>query len=47
MTRFRGRDGIEIFARSAFVFRVRALKITSLCLYQETEQALKAVGLSE
>jgi len=44
---FRGRDGIEALARSAFVYTVRAGRITRMCLYQETEQALEAVGLAE
>jgi hypothetical protein len=29
------------------VFTLRNRKITHICLYQETEQALKAVGLAE
>jgi uncharacterized protein len=47
VARFRGRDGVEVFARSAFVYTVRARKITRFCLYQETQQALEAVGLGE
>ena len=43
----RGRDGIEVSARSAIVFTFRSHRITRMCLYQETEQALKAVGLVE
>jgi len=43
----RGRDGIEVSARSTLVFTVRGRRITRICLYQETEQALKAVGLAE
>jgi hypothetical protein len=43
----RGRDGIEVSARSTLVFTVHNRKIVRLCLYQETEQALKAVGLAE
>jgi ketosteroid isomerase-like protein len=39
-----GRDGIEVFARSAFVMTMRSHKVKRICLYQETEQALKAVG---
>jgi ketosteroid isomerase-like protein len=42
-----GRDGIEAVARSALVFEVRSGRIVRLCLYQETRQALEAVGLSE
>jgi ketosteroid isomerase-like protein len=47
VARQRGRDGIEVSARSTFVFTIRNRKITRICLYQETEQALKAVGLAE
>jgi ketosteroid isomerase-like protein len=47
MSRSRGRDGIEVFARATFVFTVRDRKITRMCLYQEQDEALKAVGLAE
>jgi ketosteroid isomerase-like protein len=47
VARFRGRDGIEILARSAFVYTFRAAKITHLCLYQETQEALEAVGMGK
>jgi ketosteroid isomerase-like protein len=43
----RGRDGIEVSARGTFVFTLRDGKITRICLYQETAEALKAVGLEE
>ena len=43
----RGRDGIEVSARSTFVFELRDGKIIRICLYQETEEALKAVGLED
>ena len=43
----RGRDGIEVSARSTLVFAVRDRKLMRVCLYQETEEALKAVGLAE
>ena len=43
----RGRDGIETVARSTFVFEVRGDLITRICLYQETQEALEAAGLSE
>jgi ketosteroid isomerase-like protein len=43
----RGRDGIEVSARAAFVFTLHDGKITRLCLYQELPEALKAVGLEE
>jgi ketosteroid isomerase-like protein len=41
-----GRDGIQVSARSTFVFTVRGGKLIRICLYQETEQALEAVGLA-
>ncbi len=41
----RGRDGIESVARSAFVFELRSGLITRIRLYQETHEALEAVGL--
>lgn len=43
----RGRDGIEVSARSALVFTVRNRQIARICLYQKTEEALKSVGLAE
>src|SRR6266480_3212988 len=46
VTRFRGRDGIEVLARSTLVYTIRSRKVTRLCLYQETQQALEAVGLA-
>jgi ketosteroid isomerase-like protein len=46
VTRFRGRDGIETLAESTLVFTVRNRKIARICLYQETDEALKAVGLA-
>jgi ketosteroid isomerase-like protein len=42
-----GRDGIEVSARSTPVFQVRDGKIIRICLYQETEDALNALRLSE
>jgi ketosteroid isomerase-like protein len=42
----RGRDGIETVARSALVFEVRDRLIARIRLYQETNDALEAVGLS-
>jgi ketosteroid isomerase-like protein len=47
VARSRGRGGIEASARNALLFTVRDGKISRICLYQETEQALKAVGLAE
>jgi ketosteroid isomerase-like protein len=43
----RGRDGIETVARSALVFEIRSGRVARLCLFQETREALEAVGLSE
>jgi ketosteroid isomerase-like protein len=43
----RGRDGIETVARATFAFEVRGGLITRVVLYQETQEALEAVGLSE
>jgi ketosteroid isomerase-like protein len=43
----RGRDGIETVARSAFVFEIRNGLIARIRLYQETHEALDAVGLGE
>jgi ketosteroid isomerase-like protein len=43
----RGRDGIEVSARSTLVFTVREHRISRICLYQETEEALRDVGLSQ
>jgi ketosteroid isomerase-like protein len=43
----RGRDGVEVVARSALVFEVRGGRIARICLFQETHQALEALGLSE
>jgi ketosteroid isomerase-like protein len=45
VSHLRGREGIEVSARATFVFTLRNRKITRICLYQETGQALKAVGL--
>jgi ketosteroid isomerase-like protein len=43
----RGRDGIELVARATFVFTIRNGAIERITLYQEREEALEAVGLSE
>ena len=43
----RGRDGIEVQARAAWVWTLREGRITRLCFYQERQEALEAVGLSE
>jgi ketosteroid isomerase-like protein len=43
----RGRDGIEVSARTALLFRIENGQITSLRLFDEEDEALEAVGLSE
>jgi ketosteroid isomerase-like protein len=43
----RGRDGIEVRARSAWLIRIRDGEQTSLTLYQTKEEALEAAALSE
>ena len=43
----RGRDGIEVSARSTLVFAVHNHQITRICLYQDENEALKAVGLAD
>jgi len=43
----RGREGIEVSARSAQVFTVENRQITRLQLFQERAEALEAVGLRE
>jgi ketosteroid isomerase-like protein len=43
----RGRDGIEVAAKSTFVFTVEHGLTTRLELFQEQAEALEAVGLSE
>jgi ketosteroid isomerase-like protein len=46
-TRFRGREGIEVIARSTFVFTVENPQITRLRMFQERDEALEAIGLEE
>jgi ketosteroid isomerase-like protein len=43
----RGRDGIEVQARSAWLHTIRDGEQTSLTLYQTKQEALEAAGLSE
>ena len=43
----RGRDGFEVTARSALVFKVEDGQITRLRMFQEQAEALEAAGLSE
>jgi ketosteroid isomerase-like protein len=47
VARSKGRGGIEASARNALLFTIRDGKISRICLYQETEQALKAAGVAE
>ena len=46
-SRIRGRQGIEVVARSKFVFTVENGRITRLRMFQERAEALEAVGVSE
>jgi ketosteroid isomerase-like protein len=43
----RGRDGIEIKVRPSGVWTIRGGRIVHACFYQEWQEALAAVGLSE
>jgi ketosteroid isomerase-like protein len=43
----RGRDGIEVSARVTQVWTVRDGTLVRMCMYQERQEALEAVGLSE
>jgi ketosteroid isomerase-like protein len=43
----RGREGVEVIARSAFVYTVENGQITRLRMFQERAEALAAAGLSE
>jgi ketosteroid isomerase-like protein len=43
----RGRDGIEVSARSTLVYTFLDGRVGRVCLYQEQDEALKAVGLAE
>jgi ketosteroid isomerase-like protein len=43
----RGRDGIEVQARSAWLIAIRDGETTSFTLYQTKQEALKAAGLKE
>ena len=47
ITYLRGRDGIEVRARSAWLTTIRDGEQTSLTLYQTKREALEAAGLSE
>ena len=43
----RGRDGIEVVSRPTFVWTIRDGAIERISLYQERQDALAAVGLSD
>jgi ketosteroid isomerase-like protein len=43
----RGRDGMEVIARSTFVYTVENGQITRIRMFQELSDALEASGLSE
>jgi ketosteroid isomerase-like protein len=43
----RGRDGMEVIARSAFVYTVEGGRITRLQMFQGSDEALEAAGLWE
>jgi ketosteroid isomerase-like protein len=42
---FVGRDGIEVQARNIWTFTIRDGMIVRGCIYQDKQEALKAVGL--
>jgi ketosteroid isomerase-like protein len=46
VTYVRGRNGIEVQARSAWLITIRGGEQTSLTLYQTRQEALEAAGLS-
>jgi ketosteroid isomerase-like protein len=47
VTRLRGRDGVEVEARSAWLVTFRDGQQVSLTLYQTKREALEAAGLPE
>jgi hypothetical protein len=46
-TDFVGRDGIVVQARNAWTFTIRDGMIVRTCMYQDKQEALKAVGLAD
>jgi ketosteroid isomerase-like protein len=42
-----GRDGIEVQARNTWTLTIHDGMVVRTCLYQDKQEALKAVGLSE
>ena len=47
VTYLRGRDGIEVQARSAWLTTIRDGETTSFTMYQTKQEALEAAGLRE
>jgi ketosteroid isomerase-like protein len=47
VTYLRGRDGIEVQARSAWLTTIRDGETTSLTMYQTKQEALEAAGLEK
>jgi ketosteroid isomerase-like protein len=43
----RGRDGIEVQARAAFLWTIRDGSAIRSCFYQERDEALEAAGVSD
>jgi ketosteroid isomerase-like protein len=43
----RGRDGVEVQASGAWVWKFRDGKVARITFYQERQEALEAAGLSE
>ena len=43
----RGRDGIQVQTRTAWLITIRDGQVTSFTLYQTKQEALEAAGLSE
>jgi ketosteroid isomerase-like protein len=44
-THFRGRDGLEVEAHATWVWRIRDGAMKRVCLFQDRDEALEAVGL--
>jgi ketosteroid isomerase-like protein len=44
---FRGRDGIEVKARTTWLLRLRDAKVERVCMYQDQQEALDAAGLRD
>ena len=43
----RGRDGVEVLARRTWAYTISEGAIVRFCQYQDLQEALEAVGLSE